>query len=364
MKSIEKTIEEWYGGVAYDINKADAPLLTSTTGSMNVIYGAYAFAQYNNNSMALGYLPKFEAPKSGWRVMTAIGGTAGDGGVAENGAVPDSIKPTIAEVSANPKDVAHHFQVSTRDLHQIGKDDMFGGEDFFLKWEANKHAKGMNEQILKNVTTVAGNSLESIDRVCSSYAEVTNCADVHANDSDIYGQDRDAAASWADANVDENADVNRALTLGLIRDLKRDCITYAANPSFFLTGPDTLSQIEGLVETTTRYTLGHDKVAPSANGLQTQGIEGGVEVASLFGLPVVTDADVVVDGSSRIYCLDTHTEAGIPTLGLGMWKRTEMFQNKNIAISDVLTNDYVYYTSAELYCFNFRKQGKIRDISA
>jgi len=361
-KSFEEQVEEWYGGVQMDITKTDAPLLAATTGVANVVYGAYAFAQYNNLAVTLGYLAKFAPQRSGWRVDTAMGGAAG--GIAEGGAMPDSVKNTYAEVSAEPQEVVHRFETSTKVELMRGKDDMLGSLDEDYRKGAITHAKKINAQLLGNVTTVAGNNINSIDRVCSSYGEVTNCGDVDANDSDIYGLDRDAAATVHDAVVDENANVDRALTLDLIRDLKADIVGYGGKPSFILTNPDTNSQIESLVETTTRYSLAYDNVAPGANGVNKPGAAAGMEVVKLFGLPVVTDADVVADGTGRIYMLDVNSEDGVPTLGLGLWKRTELIENKNILLHGELNYEFAYYTAAELYCRKFRAQGKIRDLSA
>lgn len=361
-KTFEDVIEEWYGGVQMDITKIDAPLLAATTGVKNILYGAYAFAQYNSQAITLGYLAKFAPQRSGWRVDTAM--AAGAGGLAEGADMPDSIKNTFAEVEAEPQEVVHRFETSTKLELMRGKDDMLGNLDEDYKKGAVTHAKRINEQLLGNVTTVAGNNIDSIDRVCSSYGEVTNCGDVDANDSDIYGLDRDAAATVHDAVVDENANVDRALTLDLVRDLKADIIGYGGSPSFILTTPDTNSQIESLVETTTRYTLGYDNVAPSANGMEKTGTAAGIEVVKLFGLPVVTDADCVADGTGRIYMLDVNAEDGVPTLGLGLWKRTELIENKNILLAGSLEYEFAYYTAAELYCRKFRSQGKIRDLSA
>ena len=96
----------------YDVNnedfiaKTDAPVLSTTTGVYNAVYGAKVWAQFNQEANAWSALPKIPWRQSGWRVMTARAGSSADGGVAENGAIPDSIKPTFAEISTKPKTVA------------------------------------------------------------------------------------------------------------------------------------------------------------------------------------------------------------------------------------------------------------------
>ena len=116
-----KTMAEYFNNIgdmlryfygAKDVAKTDAPVLTSTSGVYNPVFGAQAFSQLNNEANAFGILPKYPWQKSGWRVITADAGTTAAGGVAESGAMPDSIKPTFVEVSTKPKQVVHTFQVS------------------------------------------------------------------------------------------------------------------------------------------------------------------------------------------------------------------------------------------------------------
>ena len=70
-----RTIDElealYYGYNRNLIRKADAPVVTSTSGVFNAIFGAYAWAQLNLEANAFGILPKHVWDKSGWRVITA-----------------------------------------------------------------------------------------------------------------------------------------------------------------------------------------------------------------------------------------------------------------------------------------------------
>ena len=56
-----KTIDElealYYGYNRNLLRKADAPVTTSTTGTFNAIFGAYAWAQLNLEANAFGILP-------------------------------------------------------------------------------------------------------------------------------------------------------------------------------------------------------------------------------------------------------------------------------------------------------------------
>ena len=70
-----RTIDElealYYGYNRNLVRKADAPIVTSTAGVFNAIYGAYAWAQLNLEANAFGILPKNPWDKSGWRLITA-----------------------------------------------------------------------------------------------------------------------------------------------------------------------------------------------------------------------------------------------------------------------------------------------------
>ena len=151
--------------------------------------------------------------------------------------MPDTGKPTFQEVSTKPKTMAHTFDVSEIQdtLGKIKSDDVIGDMAFMRQYMAVEHKEHINSALLDDVTDkeyVDGSTaynFESIDRVVSSYDEVTNCGDVDANDADIYGIDRDASASWADAYVSHNSNSDRDLTDSLLRTLKQNVLTNRQN---------------------------------------------------------------------------------------------------------------------------------------
>ena len=134
-----KTIDElealYYGYNRNLLRKADAPMLTSTAGVFNAIFGAYAWAQLNMEANAFGVLPKYPWDKSGWRVITAkadsITGTCitAFGGTPEGGAIADTEKPTLAELEVRPKTAQLPFSASEvmEWLSTHSKDDIWGG---------------------------------------------------------------------------------------------------------------------------------------------------------------------------------------------------------------------------------------------
>lgn len=371
MAQIYNTIqdmEDAYYGKSSAIKKDDAPIITSTTGVYNAVYGAQTWAMLNQEANAFGVLPKFIHKRSGWRLVTARAGTLGTGGVAENGAIPDSIKPTWEEVSTKPKTVAHTFNVSEIQgfLASTGDDDAIGDMAYMRQFMSVQHTEHMNKMLMADANTVAGNNLESIDRVCGSKAEV---ALVDANDLDIYGLDRDAPTTY-DAYVSHNSGTDRVLTDSLIREAIYNISTSGGKTNLLMTGADTYSAIQGLYDPQVRYSvLGQSTVKVGVNGIQTKdGIGVGIDVASIYGKPVIITKDTTQDTISRLYFLDTTDPEGFgqPRLGLRIAKPTQYFE-AGMAAGDPfginkLADEGMYRTMGELICTALHAQGKIRDL--
>jgi len=377
IRTIEELENLYYSKIGSEILKKDAPVLSTTTGVYNAVYGAEVWSQLNREANAFGLLPKMPWGKSGWRVMTARPASSG-GGVAENASLPSTIKPTFAELSCKPKTICHTFDVSeVQDfLAAQSDDDAIGDMNMMRPIMGAHHKEMMNVMLLGNVTTVAGNNLESLDRVCSSYSEVANCSDVDANDADIYDQDRDAGASWVDAQVSHNSNTNRILTDKLIREMVIDLLpTAGANTTFGLTKQDTMSEIISLYDTQVRYNrndaLGQTDAQITVNGVQTaKGIGAGIKITTLYNTPMFTSKNVVDDGLGRIYFLDTSNPEGFskPRLGLDIAKPTQYFEagmNMGTPFAiDRLGNEGMFRTMLELKCRFFAVQGKIRDLKS
>ncbi len=359
------------------IYKSDDPVTSTTPGVYNAIYGAQAWIQLNQEANAFGVLPKIPwdvGGRSGWRVITARGASTPTGGVAENGAIPDTTKPTLAEVSTKPKTIAHPFE-NSEVLETLSRvDDTVGDMAMLRSYFAGEHKEHMNAYLLQDNDTLAGNGLESIDRVVSSYDEINNCG-MDAGDSDIYSLDRDGGATWSDAYVDHNSNSGRDLTDSVIRAVRDGVLENGGNPQFWLTGIDTSSTISGLYDPQVRYApLGETTIQPSVNGIQTmQGLDMGVNVATLYGKPVIQAKDApsaqTGDTLSRLYLLDTSNPEGfdMPRLSIKIVAPTQYFENgmnkgDPFAI-DAFANKGVYRTIGELICTFFKAQGKARDLS-
>lgn len=370
--TIGQLLMKYYGPQM--VNKINAPVLSTTTGVYNAIYGAQAFSQLNNEANAFALLPKRPWSKSGWRVITADAGTVGDGGIAENGDIPDTIKPTFQEISTKPKQVAHSFDVSYIQEGLVKKgDDAIGDMEFLRGYFAVRHAKSINKQLLTDGDTLASNTFESIDRVTASYAYAT-AVGWTAGDEDIYGIDR-STYPWADAAVSHNSGTDRDLTDSIVRDFLFGTLkNNGARTNVIITGNDTYSKLIGLYENQVRYPgvlQKNEMVQIGLNGVMTEeGAGYGQRVAAIYMIPVFTSQHVPKDTISRIYCLDTtdNDETGVPRLFISLMYPTLYFES-GMSASDPnpfaiyrFGTQGVYYTAGELICTFFAAQGSIRDL--
>jgi hypothetical protein len=314
---------------------------------------------------AFGIIPKKPFQRRGWRMIKARSITGG-GLASETAAIPDTDKPDLATASLTPKIIAHAFNASMVSILE-GKslDDTLGDPMEFLRsYFALEHRKHINEKLLTDYGTLAGNEFESIDRVCASSAETTALG-YTAGDEDIYGIDR-SANSWADAYVSHNSGTDRSLTLALINALIRNTRPYWSDPmgrnNVFLTGPDTFDDWNALLQAQQRF-FGDAKIAPSVNGVQVvrPGVEGGFSVATYHGIPIIVSDDVPQDTKSRIYLLD------LGYLSIEVMTPTQYFET-GVSHGDpfslnAFVDEGVFLTIGELKCTNFKAQGKIRDLA-
>lgn len=364
-QTIQEFVDGFYSG-EHETMQADAPLLSSTTGAFNAVFGAKVWSQLNQTANTFGVLPKYPWPRSGFRALTARPAASG-GGVAEGGAVPETIKPTYAEITVTLKQVIHTFEISFVQSALAAAGDDAVAYDQLQADMATHHAEMMNVMMHTDGDTLAGNNLESLDRVVASAAEATALSWTAA-DEDIYGIDR-SANGWADAIVLHNSGTDRDLTDPLIRSLSQQTLAAGANRDgqVWITGYDTFSVISGLYQSQVRYNPDFKSatVSPGVNGIKTVGTgEFGVEVAVLYGRPVIADKDVVTDTINRLYLVDISDpmNAGRPRLGVSVAQPTMYFETKTPFENDKTTKEGMYFTMAELVCTFFACQGKLRDL--
>lgn len=356
-KNIKDLVDAAYGLNSQEfvaaVVKADAPVLSTTTGVYNRIYGQMVWELLNNKAKTFSALPKRPLKNTGFRVITARSTPLGTGGVGENATLPDTTKPTWALGNITLKEVVHTFDMSNKQqLLDDGNDDTLGF-DHTREYMGKEHVAHINKMLLADVDTLAGNNIESIDRVCSSQSE--EAALLTAGDSDIYGFDRSASTVY-DAYVDHNSGVDRDFTDALLRTMI-DTIdeNSGERPDVIITGFDTAGKIDEQVNTQTRYET--MRITVGVNGVNTAaGNDVGLRVASYDGIPIIREKDVVKDTISRIYGLNTQY------IGFDTKLPTQYFESKTFFEVNRLGKEGAYYTAGELVCTRFNAMGKIRDL--
>ncbi len=240
------------------------------------------------------------------------------------------------------------------------KDDGLGDAMKVMREEmAKHHVEMINKMLLTDNDTLAGDNIESLDRIVGSYSEINGVGQT-AGDLDIYGLDRDAGATWSDAYVNHNSNVARTFTIDLLDTTLTNLRKNGAQPKVILTGYDTQERIQQALQAQQRF-LGAKQITPTYNGVKgIDGIEAGFNVATYQGIPIVCSKDVPQDTLSRIYILDTDHlffKVGLPT----MYFESGMSSKDPFGIN-YLGDEGMYRTMGELICTRFNVQGKIRDL--
>ena len=376
------TIQElealYYGNQAGLIQKADAPILTSTTGVYNAVFGEFVWSLLNQEANAFGILPKTPWERSGWRLKTAKAGTDETGGIGEAGTIPESVKPTFVEVTNTLKTIAHTLEVSEHQQYLYDKDDGAASLEWLRQDAGVRHKEQMNIMLMADVSADAAgatanytgtNNIESLDRVISNDSEEDAFGGTYDAFFDIFGLDRDTATTF-DSYVDHNSGTDRNITDSLMRTLIWTIKQNGGNTTAFLTGFDTYRAVLGLYADQVRYnTVGENAVSIGVNGIQTEkGFDTGMRVQSVYGIPMLMSKDTPQDTISRLYAIDTSDpeSSGEPRLGISIAKPTQYFESGVDAGDpfpiDKFSTQGVYRTMGEVKCTVLTAQGKIRDL--
>ena len=376
--SFEEYVKLYYEGGAglskrYGVRKDDE-MLSSTSGTRNVLFGAKVFSQLNTKSEIFKLLKKEPWTQSGWRTLTGRHSTTS--GVAESGAFPATEKPDLVEVTATLKEVVTAWETSSKAEILSDADDGLGNLAAFLRRENGEaHAYYLDNQLTTSVeansdgTTgagQAGNNLESLDRVT---ADSDYCADAQSpcnsqDDCDMYGLDI-TSATWFNAGYThftgdgtDNALALDDIDLG-IATLLNNGLNY--NDLILVTGHATYQDLKGLMTTTTgatwRYDL-KDGGAANMNGVTGEaGLNFDSRVGSYDGVPIFVSQHIQNDGVARVYLLDT------ASLAMRIAAPTTYIDNTNLAIRQSLSMEYAFLTAGELIAYRRDTSGSIRDLS-
>jgi len=404
IRTIDELEAQYYGYNRNLLRKADAPVQTSTAGTFNAIFGAYAWAQLNLEANAFGILPKYPWDKSGWRVITAkptLNTNQGNttlGGTSEGGNIAETVKPELQEIDVRPKTAQLPFSATEvmEWLATHSKDDIWGGLGSLRLYMAVQHKEFLNRMLLADVestvptsgTTAWGGTkdFESLDRIISSDAEddaiatnagSTNYYDPWAANATI---DRDAGTDF-DSTVESASGTigtNGVLTDDTLRTfLRKIRIAAGKDPNVFLGSHEVYSEIQGLYMPSVRIPnpYGESLVQIDVNGIQTfKGTGVGIHVDSIYGIPFIPSKDAPSNSGDsseigRLFALDTSDAEGYgyPRIGIQIAIPTEYYEATRRSagypfINNAFVEKGVFRTMGETVCRHFKSQGKIRDI--
>ena len=348
-----------------ELLKADSPMLSTTAGTYQAIYGRKVWSQMNQEFNAFSILPKKPWDRSGWRVITDKPNSGNvHGGVAENATLPDTVKPAFQNIAAKPKTIAHTFDMSETAIFLADKDDGLGDIRQVLKEEMGKHhAEMVNKMLLDDITDPAGNNFESLDRItCADTTQMTAGGGHYDDgDEDIYSISRTGNPTWSYAEGNCNtSQTDRVLSLDHLDDLFQKIWVRGGNPKVILTKYDTLMRLQQLLQSQQRF-MEEKRVTPTYNGVKgVPGMEAGFIVATYNGVPIIPTKDMPSDGIGRMYYLDTdylHFSTAIPT----QYFESGIETGDPFAINR-LGQEGLYRTMGEVWTTFFGGQGSIRDL--
>lgn len=348
-----------------DILRKDDPAISSDTGMGTAVCTAGIFYQLVYVTPVASVLPKM--PMTGEKLKIITTDETTSAGQAEAANLIDSDVPVFAEITLPEKEVVSRWQITDKaDRKKKYRPDAVGSAEL-AEYFRKRHPRVIESHFLQDSETLAGDNFESLDRLISSYNEITGDG-YTAGDSDpwteaISGINRDGATSTVyDSQVLEYDSTPEALTLTKIETLIEQTRAYGADPErqLFVVGEDAYRRWKALVAPGQRFGewVGEKSMV---NGVQSAaGAAGGVTLRSWDGIPIVLvpsgSMPKEADEASRIFLLD------LDNVGFWMSLPTTMYNSDNRIANDFLGVDNVVVTAGELVCTKFSSQGKIRDI--
>lgn len=362
------------------MSKADNPLLTTTTGVHNDIYGQDVTVLLNSEQNIYGLLEVRPWTKSGERYIDAFGAGNASGWSAENATLAETTKPNFGTYETDPQTIQHTFDVSqVEQLLAATDDDSIADDPFDLlrQWYGEglpdqqsgggEHPKHINETLGQDAV-VAGdpstnNSFVTVDQAIADSTEAT-ANETAANEYDVYGFDRSAGDFEANVIQDGNGQV---FHLDLLDDAMREVKENSdKNPQkdtsdfFWLTGHDTYQRIED--EMGGKERIETVRTTTGLNGVQTNpGNDVGVAVSTYKGIPIFESNDIAKDDLSRVYLVDKTSLFIKQLLPTQFYSTGTEVSNDPFAIGR-LGNEGAYVTIGELVLKNPVTQAKIRDL--
>ena len=290
-------------GVPFEVMQK--ALLTSTAGGFNPLFSYAAIAGIAVEANTWNMLPKvaWRTRTLGWRSKTAAA-IAASVGVAEAANVPADIDPTWVEVQPTIKETLQATGVSIRAREAASIADMIT-ENQHVMSTLEDLMRAQNADLMGAVFGVEGNHVERLRTLLSSNGEIAGKTP-GANTGDPWlNIDRDAGASWADANALHASGVDRNLQLSLVDQLFQNQRQFWDSPAnkVYVTGDTTLRVWSELEEAKER--LGEVRVQFTVGGIRSvRGQEAGVVLSGYRGDPIIPDSQMTSETIDDIMYLD------------------------------------------------------------
>lgn len=386
----------YYGNSLRYLQKADANILTTTSGVFNTVFGAYAWANLNLEANIWSVLPKYVWDRSGFRIITAkVGNLAGTnittlGGTPEEGVIADTAKPTVEEVSVKPKIAQLPFGASVQMewLANNSKDDIWGSLASLRLFNATQHKELLAQMLFSDVEGAAAgasadftgtNNFETLDRIVSADSEEDQLGGTYADWYDPWDTlDRDSLTKYdatvvsASGTIGTNDVLTNTVILEFLRKIRK---AGGQDPNVLVGSHEVYSEIQEIYSPQVRYPIGESIIQIDVNGVQTFNGQGvGLHVSSLYGIPFIPSKDAPSYSSDtnevgRLFAFDTsdHDGFGYPRLGIMIAvptvynEATHNTQGWPFTLSKFVEKG-LYWTMGETICRRFNGQGKIRDI--
>lgn len=361
---LEKVYGPYFGDKAFqNLSKADDPIISSTSGYANTKYGARAFINVLYSPITFGVLAKDiysgENP-DGMRLLFAVG--TDSTGIQENAVLPFTSKPSVLMTVVGFKEELTTFEVTTKALIKARYNDYVELEQIF-ELEGQFHTSGMNSHLNTDGNTAAGYNLESIDRMTASVAYATAkswTATITNFNGVVVG-----TYTWYDPLTDY-ATSDRTWSNGYFYSMSSNIKSNAGLPTKAITKPDTYGQILSSAQTQVRFTpSGELRYTMTEEGAKvSNGVDVGIGVASIDGVPIFTDPICVADSIGRVYVLDDGAQYGSPQVSINIAQPTMLQTANNAVYLNAVKEKSMYKTALELRCRSRFRQGSIRNLKA
>lgn len=381
IRTIHDMIDYYYGFVPEYMNKggmskqSDDPVLSTTNGYNNAVFGSEVFMNINHEANAFALLENRAWTKSGERTITEFGHGVASGGSPENATLDETDHPNIEQYEQEAKTVQHTFDVSQVEelLSETQDDNLDDPFDYLRRYYGTgteqmtgmgEHPKHLNEQLLQAVDDAGDpNNFLSIDQLISNQNEAQFIS--NTSNANVYGFDRSSGEFQSNV-VDNNGDL-QTFTIDLLDTAVREVREgsgkdpVADDNYFFLTGHDTYERIEDEVGGKER--LENQRVGIGLNGVETvPGQDVGITVSAYKDIPIFRSNDVPKDDISRVYLVDSST-LFIKTLLPTQFYSSGTEVNDDPFSIGRLGNEGLYVTIGETTTTSPISHAKVRDLA-